>query len=335
MGIKSEPSSRPLPHMLVPDLARHKYRPQNARVLVLRTHLLSIQLLIRRPRWPTRVLCLSKQLDLPLIALRILLVAPFALEPQPARRLAVERLELILLSIKLIEIRRKNGIPVRALLGVVFEDAAGQVEVRDRVVVGAAHSVVRVRAFGGVRDGAAGRCLFDGGPREGLAICVLGEPHGLRDAVGEAHHGVFPVADVVAEVEGGPAEDFAAVVVGVKVHVEGVDVAVAFVGDDDGGSDGVVGFAVGVGFGALDPVGVLGNIVVGGEVDVGAELVDVVLGEGLGRPGDFVEVDLRSGVVEEDFDVGRHILVSGVEVDHRSCALLESGWKDSSDSRSG
>jgi hypothetical protein len=31
-----------------------------------------------------------------------------------------------------------------------------------------------------------------------LAVGVLGVPHGLRLAVEEAHHGVFPVADVVA-----------------------------------------------------------------------------------------------------------------------------------------
>jgi hypothetical protein len=119
------------------------------------------------------------------------------------------------------------------------------------------------------------------------------------------------------EVEGGPAEHFAAVVVGIKVHVEGVDVAVAFVVDDDCGGDGIVGLAIRVGFGAFDPVWVRGHVVVGGKKDISTELINVVFGEWFGRPRDLVEVDLGSGVVEEDLEIGGHVLVLRMKIDDR------------------
>jgi hypothetical protein len=111
------------------------------------------------------------------------------------------------------------------------------------------------------------------------------------------------------EVECGPSEDFAAVVVGVKVHVEGVDITVALVVNNDGSGDGIVGLAIRVRFGAFDPLWVRGHVVVRGKKYICTELVDVVLGEWLRGPRDLVEVDFGCGMVEEDLEVGGHVLV--------------------------
>lgn len=205
---KKSPRIQPSPHNLIPlrkrsihtRFPRHKYTPQYTKLPILGTNLLPIQLLIRRPRGTPRKLCLAKKLKLPLIALRILLVTPPAPEIKPRGwRLAIICFELVGAGSKLVVPSAEQWVPYGASVGVVFEDAAGEVEVRDCVVVGAAHGVVCVRAFGGVGDGAdAGGVAFDGGVAEGLAVGVLREPDCGGLAVGEADHGVFPVADVVA-----------------------------------------------------------------------------------------------------------------------------------------
>lgn len=60
--------------------------------------------------------------------------------------------------------------------------------------MGAGCGVVGVGAVGGVDDGAESTVVFwEGGEFEGFAGAVLGVPHCLGDAVGEAGHGVFPV----------------------------------------------------------------------------------------------------------------------------------------------
>ena len=108
------------------------------------------------------------------------------------------------------------------------------------MVVGAGDGVVGVCAVGDVDDWSYAVLVFlDRGVGEGFAGGVLGEPHGLRGAVDEADHGVFPVADVVAELEEGEIKYPVALVVGVKVEVEGVeDVAGLGDGDDHGGDGG-------------------------------------------------------------------------------------------------
>lgn len=95
---------------------------------------------------------------------------------------------------------------------------------------------------------------------------------------------VFPRVGVVVrtEIKFFDPEDVAAVVVGVEVHVECVDDAVAFIVDDDGGRDGVVGFPTAVGLGAFEPGWVFGYVVFGGEPDIVSELVDVVEGQWIG-----------------------------------------------------
>jgi hypothetical protein len=67
------------------------------------------------------------------------------------------------------------------------------------------------------------------------------------------------------------AEDFAAPVVGVEVHVECVNIAVALVVDDDGRRHGVVCLSLGVGFGAFDPGRVRGDVVLRSQIYVGAQ----------------------------------------------------------------
>lgn len=127
--------------------------------------------------------------------------------------------------------------------------------------------------------------LVDGGPVERLAVVVLGIPHRAGGAIGEADHVVLPVADVVAELV---AEDGVALVVGVEVHVEGVDGAVALVVDDDGAGGVGAGAAAGVGLDAVEVGRVFAEVGGGGEVDVGAvggvgggvQLVEVGEGEG-------------------------------------------------------
>jgi hypothetical protein len=164
-----------------------------------RADIAPVQLLVRRPRWPRHKLCLPEQLHLPHIARGIFLVPPPTLEIQPPRRRALAiRREGIRARIKAIHVRRQGRVPVRALLGVVLEHAAGQIEVGDCVVVGPRDGVICMRALGRVGDRAAVGCFLDGGVCEGLAVGVLRVPDCLWDAVGEAHHGMFPVTDVVA-----------------------------------------------------------------------------------------------------------------------------------------
>jgi hypothetical protein len=127
------------------------------------------------------------------------------------------------------------------------------------------------------------------------------------------------VRDGGTEVERTPTKDVSPVVVRVKVHVEGIDVAVALIVHDDCSGDGVISLAAGVWFRAFDPFWFGGHVVVRSKVDVVAELVDVVLGQGLGRTGDFVEVYARRGVVEEQLDVRGEVFVLGVEVDDGCC----------------
>lgn len=102
------------------------------------------------------------------------------------------------------------------------------------------------------------------------------------------------------EIQRIPPEYFSAVIVRVEVHVKRIDVAIPLVCHDHGGSHSAVGFPVRVGSRALDPIGVFGYVVVGRQVDVVAELVYILQGQGLGGARDFGEGDARGGVVEED-----------------------------------
>lgn len=84
----------------------------------------------------------------------------------------------------------------------VGEGADDSVEVWDRVVVRAGDRVVGMRALGDVGDGPHAVGVFlDRAVLERLAARVLAVVDALGHAVGEAHHGVLPVADVVAELE--------------------------------------------------------------------------------------------------------------------------------------
>lgn len=156
---------------------------------------------------------------------------------------------------------------------------------------------------------------------------MLTQPDGNRRAVGETHHRVFPVADVVAE---DLSVDRKTLVEGVEVHVEGVEEAVAVVREDDGAGCGV-GCCVGCGVGshAIEPGGVGGDVVFGGEVEgagggvggravaEGVELVEGREGEGRGRVGDGGEVEGGEGVVEVGADVGGEVGFVFVEVEER------------------
>lgn len=73
-------------------------------------------------------------------------------------------------------------------------------------------------------------------------------------------------------------------------RTEGIDHPIAFVDDDDGASDGVADAATAVGGNAIEPDRVGGNVLLGGQVDVGTILsvqsIEVVEGQ---RVGDVVD----------------------------------------------
>lgn len=78
--------------------------------------------------------------------------------------------------------------------------------------------------------------LLHGGPGIGFACVVLGEEDVGGFAGREAHQGVLPIADVVAEAEA----DFVAEVVGIEVKPEGVEDVVGFSdSEENGGGRGV------------------------------------------------------------------------------------------------
>lgn len=101
-----------------------------------------------------------------------------------------------------------------------------------------------------------------------------------------------------------PPEDLAAVVVGVKVHVESIYIAVALVVDDNSCGGGALSLAVGIGLCAFDPLGVLGHVVVGREPHVAGHLIQVQRCQGLGGPRDFLVVYARRRGVEEGLEIG-------------------------------
>jgi len=137
------------------------------------------------------------------------------------------------------------------------------------------------------------------------------------------------------EIQFFPVEYFAAVVVGVEVHVESVDVAVAFVVHDDCGGDGVVGLSASVWLRAFDPFGIRGHVVVGSKVDIVAQLVDIFDCQRLRGAWDFVEVHARRCMIEKGLDISGKVFIVGVEVDDRrwygvscvSCSAVELGKK--------
>jgi hypothetical protein len=72
----------------------------------------------------------------------------------------------------------------------------------------------------------------------------------------------------VTKVQGIPPQDVAAVVVGVEVHVKGVDDTVSLVIHNHGSRHGVGCCAAAVGFGTLYPGRVFRHVVFGREVDI-------------------------------------------------------------------
>jgi hypothetical protein len=80
--------------------------------------------------------------------------------------------------------------------------------------------------------------FLNGGIRVRASAAVLAVPDRRWSPVGEAEHGVFPVADMVAE---DVREEGGAAVVAVEVEVEGVDGIdpVVMIDDDHNGGNGV------------------------------------------------------------------------------------------------
>lgn len=142
-----------------------------------------------------------------------------------------------------VRVRVQRRIPEDAAVGVVDERADDGVEVGDCVVVRTWSGVVGVRAHGDVDDGADAVVVFlDRAVLKRLAVGVLAVVDALGAAVGEAHHGVLPVADVVAELEAWVVQHPVASVVRVVVEIKGVhDVVGLGHRDDHAGSCAVDG----------------------------------------------------------------------------------------------
>jgi hypothetical protein len=70
-----------------------------------------------------------------------------------------------------------------------------------------------------------------------------------------------------------------------------------------------------------DPRGVGGYIVVRGEPDITAKLVDIGGGKGLRGTRNFIKVHSRSGVIEECLDVGWQVLIVRVQIYDGCCKI--------------
>lgn len=117
---------------------------------------------------------------------------------------------------------------------------------------------------------------------------------------------MLPVADVVAEVQEGEREHIGAWIEGVEVEIEDIDAAVVLVVDDYCGV--FARRAAGtVGCGTAEPCWGCGRVIVGGQVDICAELVDIEKCERAGRIYNGSVVDLWCDVVEESCQIGGEV----------------------------
>lgn len=88
-------------------------------------------------------------------------------------------------------VRIQRGIPKRPTVRLVHEEARGQSDAGDSVVVVSWCGIYGVGAVAGVSVGTF-PCFLGGFVGERLAVCVLAVPHGLRGAVFKTDHVVFP-----------------------------------------------------------------------------------------------------------------------------------------------
>lgn len=132
--------------VILSDLADFRFKqsirqllPHNTQIPVVRTYLLPFQLLVQRSSRPIAIL--RKRLNtkhelLPGIRLRVLLIAPAAVEVEPVHRCAVVvGRESTGFGIKGVVVGAERGIPERALISVVLQRALREIDVRDCVVV--------------------------------------------------------------------------------------------------------------------------------------------------------------------------------------------------------
>ena len=176
---------------------------------------------------------LAQKRILPLIRERIVLVAPMAIEEEPASGcvfIGGRGLQFIVCNAVGIPAQILEWIPHRSPVRAIVQQSEGQ-DVRLQARCG----VHGVRSRRTIEDWSLPNFLDSAVGVRGPEI-VLGGENGFGHAVLEADHGVLPVADVVAESE---AQDFVAVVVAVEEKEEGVEDVVGFGdGDEEGGGGG-------------------------------------------------------------------------------------------------
>lgn len=145
--------------------------------------ILSLQVFVARTSWSTFVFPVAP--DVMTLLARIIgresVIAPMSQESYPTHRLAfvigrevavarlMDRRGVVSESVN---ICTQRGIPQRATVAAVHENADREVVIRDRVIVGAGGSVIGVRSFGAVRDG-ANAMLFDEGVVESFTRGML------------------------------------------------------------------------------------------------------------------------------------------------------------------
>lgn len=181
-------------------------------------------------------------------------------------------------AVEEIEECAKRRIPKRTLACVILQKPSRKIQIRDKVVVRSLNGVIGVTSYGRVCDGPYVLLLY-GFVGECLPVVVLTKPYGLGLSILEANHVVLPVANVIAEFS---EEDRAALVVGVEVHVEGVNCTIATVVDDDGRAGDVVGLARGVRNDAGEPnrlcshVDVRRQVYIPAMIAIGVEDIEVL-----------------------------------------------------------
>ena len=156
----------------------------------------------------------------------------------------------------IVEVSVEGRIPDRPLTGKIKQEADREVQVGDRVVMCADYCIICMATYSRVGDGSQA-FLFHGIVCKSLAICVLAIPDSLWGAVLKADHVVFPIPDVVSEfaTKYGISE-----IVGIEIHVKGVNVSRTVVINNYRAADGAFRLAFGVWHNTIQPFGAFSNI---------------------------------------------------------------------------
>ena len=98
----------------------------------------------------------------------------------------------------------------------------------------------------------------------GEYLTYLAEPHSLRRAIQESHHGVFPISHMITNIL---LKNRRPIIKGVEVHIERVDMTITVIVHDDSSAHSAIGLARGIWLHSFQPCRVGSNVVHGCKID--------------------------------------------------------------------